>query len=198
MFSHISFEKLADLAEGLASAADRTESMKHLAHCAGCAQKLAKLESAISLMRVDHSEMPPRDVVSNTIGMFASRAAQPTSVIDRIVAALSFDSFQTRPAFAVRSAKTTAIRQLVFAAGAYDLDLRVTARNDICQLTGQVLGKRCAEGDAIELKSDSYHAVAPLNPECQFAFHDVPNGTYSLHVKFDDLEIEIPEFKLEA
>lgn len=196
---HIPFSRLADLAEGRMSVTERSDSRAHISACSRCAAQTEKLEGVINLMRTDKAEDAPRDLVAHTINLFRTRAASVSkepALIKRIVAALSFDSFQTSPAYAVRSGQAAA-RQLLYSAGECDLDLRITPNGELWNVSGQVLGKDCTGGH-VEMESASSVARAALNQQCEFALTAVPTGGYHLRLCLTDLEVEIPQLELKA
>ena len=197
MKQHIPFAKLAELTEGRLSAAERSQSLAHISACLRCAAQTAKLEGVINLMRTDKAEDAPRDLVSYAINLFHGHTApEKASLVRRMVAALSFDSFQTSPAYAVRSGHT-ATRQLFYSAEGCDLDLRITPSGEVWNVSGQVLGKDCAGGH-VEMEGASSVAKADLNDQCEFALTAVPAGGYQLRLCLTDLEVEIPQLELKA
>jgi anti-sigma factor RsiW len=196
MLNHLTFAKLADLAEGRLSSNEQEASSSHLSTCSRCTAKLASLNSVVGLMRTDRAEDAPPELVARAINLFRSRAAtrQP-SLVKRIVAALSFDSLQMSPAFGVRSGQSSA-RQLLFVAGEYDLDLRITQNGETWNVSGQVFGEECV-GGKIELEGET--AIrADLNNQCEFTMAAVPAGSYQLRLRLPDLEVEIPQLELRA
>ena len=56
---HISFARLADLAEGRLSPDEAAGARAHLADCTSCAGQAAQLEHLTALMRADSSEDAP-------------------------------------------------------------------------------------------------------------------------------------------
>lgn len=193
---HIPFEKLADLAENRVTADESGAMRDHLSACADCHGQLARLEQLVNLMRTDTAEDAPADLVSSTLNLFRPRKpeAKP-SVMQRVMAVLSFDSRQLSPAFGVRSGQSVA-RQLLFSVGEHDLDLRVAPDDGAWVVSGQVLGE-CASGQ-VELRSQSLSEQAPINDLCEFVLPRVPSGKYSLVISFSETEIEVPEFELKA
>ncbi|HEY0545056.1 MAG TPA: hypothetical protein VGC91_06635 [Pyrinomonadaceae bacterium] len=193
---HIPFEKLADLAENRQSAEEREAMRSHLADCSDCAAQMNRLEHLVKLMRTDAAEDAPRDVVSNALNLFRPRAVEEKpSVLQRVMAVLSFDSRQLSPAFGVRSGQSVA-RQLLFSVGEHDLDLRVAPDDGAWVVSGQVLGE-CERG-RVELRSESVEERAEMNELCEFTLPRVPSGKYSLVINFKQTEIEVPEFELKA
>jgi hypothetical protein len=198
MLNHLSFTKLADMAEGRMAGDERNLSSAHLSACPRCAAKLNRLESVLGLMRTDETEDAPREVVSRAINLFRSRVASQTpSLVQRIVAALSFDSLQTTPAYGVRSGQAATARQLLYNAGEYDLDLRITETGEGWVVSGQVLGEERAGGQ-IELEGERGVVQADLNEQSEFMLPAVPTGSYDLRLRFTDLEVEVPQLELRA
>lgn len=196
-FQHLPFEKLADLAEGRLGGNERTKAEAHLGGCERCAAQLARIEQTVSLMRTDESVDAPRDVLASVVGLFRQRAAasQERSLARRVLAALSFDSLQTAPAFGVRSGQAAA-RQMLFSAGDNDLDVRVQPSGESWVVSGQVLGE--CSGGRVSLKGAETDAVAELNELCEFTLPPVPAGSYTLLLQLSEMEVEVPELQLRA
>jgi hypothetical protein len=198
MLNHLSFTKLADMAEGRMAADERNLSSAHLSACPRCATKLTRLESVLGLMRTDETEDAPPQIVSSAINLFRSRAtSKAPSLVQRIVAALSFDNLQMTPAYGVRSGQVATARQLLYSAGDYDLDLRITETGEGWVVSGQVLGEERAGGQ-IELEGGESVVQADLNHQSEFRLPAVPTGSYRLRLRFTDLEIEVPQLELRA
>jgi hypothetical protein len=193
---HIPFEKLADIAEHRQSPEENEAMHSHLSDCQDCSRQLAKLEKLVNLMLTDTAEDAPPAVVSRTLNMFRTRVAEEKpSIIERVMAVLSFDSRQLSPAFGVRSGQSVA-RQLLFSVGEHDLDLRVAPDDGAWVVSGQVLGE-CEHGEVL-LRGASASESATLNELCEFTLPRVPSGKYSLVIRFSHTEIEVPEFELKA
>jgi anti-sigma factor RsiW len=193
---HIPFEKLADLAENRQNPEESDATRAHLADCSDCAAQAARLAQLVNLMRTDLAEDAPRDVISHALNLFRPRRSEARpSVMQRVMAVLSFDSRQLSPAFGVRSGQSVA-RQLLFSVGEHDLDLRVAPDDGAWVVSGQVLGE-CESGQ-VELRSESVAESALMNDLCEFTLPRVPSGKYSLIINFSGTEIEVPEFELKA
>jgi hypothetical protein len=193
---HISFEKLADLVENRLADEERRASLDHLSACSRCAARSDELGQLINLMRTDKAEDAPRDVRANALALFAGRVASTkTGVVERLLAALSFDSTQLSPSYGLRSGHAAA-RQLLYSAGENDLDLRIKPSGAEWVVSGQVLGQ--CSGGTVELHGEEYNAVAPLNDMCEFALPPVPSGRYTLRLRLSDIEVEVPGFELKA
>ncbi|HYJ47793.1 MAG TPA: hypothetical protein VEV81_14345 [Pyrinomonadaceae bacterium] len=197
MHNHPPFEKLADLAEGRLNTGESEALQAHTSACSRCAEKLGGLERVVGLMRSDEAENAPEELISRAVNLFRSRAAsKEPSLVKRLVAALSFDSFQMSPAYGVRSGQAQA-RQLLYTAGNYDLDLRVTQAGEAWNLSGQVLGEECPGGH-IEITGESATVRADLNEQCEFSLSSLPAGNYQLRLRWKELEVEIPRLELKA
>ena len=198
-FSHIPFHRLVDQAEQLLAPAEEAQLQQHLATCSRCREELAEIAQVINLMRLDKAVDPPPAVTARALRLFQPRIAEPTrSLLQRIVASLQFDSLHLSPAMGLR-ASTAAPRQLLFTAGDYDVDLRVTpaAATSTWALSGQVLGGEQVGGH-VELQSHATHATAPLSPLNEFVLPSVPAGHYTLVVHLPDREIAIESVELDA
>ncbi len=193
---HIPFEKLADLAENRRTVEESSPDSTHLADCADCNAQLSRLSHLMNVMRYDTAPDAPRDLVQNALNLFGPRRSEAKpSLVQRVMAVLSFDSRQLSPAFGVRSGQSVA-RQLLFSVGEQDLDLRVAPDDGAWVVSGQVLGD-CTSGEVV-LRSESVSESAPLNELCEFTLPRVPSGKYSLLISFSGTEIEVPEFELKA
>ena len=133
----------------------------------------------------------PRYVVRSAIDIFSPERRPP---LPRIIATLIFDSRNAGPAFGMRSLHATS-RQLLYEAQHTDLDLRITIQNEECVVAGQVLREGC-NGGLVEISGASGSAEASLNELCEFTLPAIPPGTYSLTVRMQDVEIEIPKLEL--
>lgn len=190
--THISLETLASIADNRGTSATSEAAMTHISTCSTCHDKLSRLQQLILMMRTDSSTDAPRDVLTAALNIFSQEKRSP---LRRIVALLTFDSRDASPAFGMRSLFTTS-RQMLYSAEETDLDLRVTMLNDECVLAGQVIGAGCA--GSVEISGVAGRSEATLNEVCEFTLPPVPAGKYSLIVKMQDLQIEIPELDLKV
>ena len=194
---HIPFRTLAEMTgEGFAGE-EREAAQRHIAGCSRCAGQLERLAKTVNLMRADRTEDAPPETIARAVNLLRLRRAEPpASLVRRVLAALSFDSMQLAPAYGVRSGGPAA-RQLLYSAGEHDLDLRVTTKDDSWVISGQVLGQGCTGGDVL-LQGTSGQASASLNELCEFSLKPVPSGSYTLRVRFNDMEVEVPGLELRA
>jgi hypothetical protein len=192
--THISLETLVDIAEERSTPDAQEAAMTHISTCSTCNDTLQQLQQLILMMKTDSTTDAPPDVLNSAINIFA--APEKPAPLRRIVALLMFDSRNASPAFGMRSGLTTS-RQMLYSAEEIDLELRITVQNDECILAGQVIGEGCAEG-LVEISGVAGTSRATLNDICEFTLPPIPVGNYSLTVKMQDREIEIPELELKG
>lgn len=187
---HIPFTTLVDVADE--NSATSGEISEHLSTCSDCSSQLEKIRQTIGLMRSDTIENPPTSFVQDARKIFRSRAAsREPSLVRRVVASLSFDSFTAAPAFGLRSQRSGG-RQLIYSTETADIELRVSPENEVA---GQVLGATCEDGK-VNLESESFSASTRLNELCEFSFGAVPAGTYKISVQLPGLSVDIPKLEL--
>jgi hypothetical protein len=197
---HLPFERVVDLVEKRLVGADAQQARSQLATCDACAASLATVERIVALMRRDAAsqghEEPPTHAVQRAVRIFCQRPPPAR----RLLATLLFDSaIQPLAVAGVRGPEAPG-RQLIFTAGGYDLELRLTASPDgqLHTLRGQVLGP-CEGAGRIEL-ADAQSSVreAVLDELCQFDLETVPSGKYTLTLYVPDVVIELSEIELRS
>jgi anti-sigma factor RsiW len=195
-FQHLPYEKLADMADDRLPADQSTAAQAHISGCSRCSTQLARVKQTINLMRTDDAEDAPRYAMASVLNLFRTRAAaSEPSLVQRVLAALSFDSLQSSPAYGVRSGQAAA-RQMLYSAGENDLDLRVQPSGETWIVSGQVLGE--CTGGKIRLEGTAAEASVELNELCEFTLPAVPPGSYTLRLRLNEVEVEVPEFRLGA
>lgn len=192
---HIAPDEMADLIDDRETLDNRGQMMAHISECHDCSLEYRRLEQLITLMKTDRAEDAPRDVLSQIINLFPKQAAAP-SMARRLMAALSFDSFTTKPAFGVRSGQAAA-RQLVYSIEGNDIELRVTAEEDQWIVSGQVLRESC-DAARVEINGATGSASTALNDSCEFTLPPLPRGDYFLRILMPGLEIELPQLDLKG
>jgi hypothetical protein len=100
------------------------------------------------------------------------------------------------PAFGVRSGQATS-RQLLYSAEESDIDLRISSQDDQWIVAGQLLGRDCV-GGRVEIEGERGLAVAALDELCEFMLPPVPSGNYTLRLRLQDAEVELPQLELKA
>ncbi len=190
--SHIPFDRLVDWVEARLTAEERNQLQRHLTDCAHCRQELTQVERLFGLMQSDTSVDPPPAVINRAVRLFRPRQAEVTPpLLQRIVAALQFDSLQLAPATGLRSG-AAAPRQLLFSAGDYDLDLRLTPteQTDGWLLTGQVLGSDTPTG-RVTVEGATGVVETSLSLLGEFVLPPVTAGNYTLVVQLADAKITV-------
>jgi hypothetical protein len=194
---HVPVSQLADYVEGRLPPDKRVDLETHLAICSRCSNRLAELERLIGRMRADASEDAPDSVIDRAIRLFQSRT-EPESASSgfrkRIMAMLHFDSIGLAPALGVRSEKPGA-RQMLFHAGADEIDLRIEPAGQGWLLSGQILGESGAGGVAV-LQGSEGTTEATLNELSEFILPPVPKGIYKLTLNLTNVDVEIEELKI--
>ena len=120
------------------------------------------------------------------------------SMIDRVMAALSFDNWAT-PAFApgLRQASGTT-RHLLYSTQGRDIDLRIVPHSGRYAIAGQILGPdasgvvelRLLAGDASSCQT------APLDDLGEFRLGDLAAGTYGMTLRLATTHIELPPIEV--
>jgi hypothetical protein len=128
------------------------------------------------------------------------RAPQRTpALLQRWVAALSFDSWASAPVAAGMRALPSDVRQMLFAAEACDVDLRIAPAAGGFALSGQLLGP-AAEGrvelTAVGHGSDGMRRSVVLDAQSEFRIDAVSSGHYLLTVHLGGDEIALPPIHL--
>lgn len=142
----------------------------------------------------------PEAVVQRAINVFRARvpAAAAPSLLQRVLASLSFDSAGAwLPAHGVRGS-AQASRQLLFSTEGRDIDLRIMAAeggglrdSGRWVIFGQLLGPdregraelNCGDGDVREVALDDM---------LEFRFDHVPGGSVRLALHLGGLVVELP------
>lgn len=154
-----------------------------------------KLEHIISRMQADASVDAPADSLKYVSDLFRTRAAAARpSLARRIVAALTMDLMPDRAAFGERSAAGGQARQMLFDAGEFAIDLRVTRCAKGFDVRGQVLGDigRCS----VTLSNGGISAAADADAEGAFRFDDVTAGTYTIVITGENGELVVENIDL--
>lgn len=190
---HITFSDLTELAEEHSKTSPETEA--HLAVCSECSSQLQLIRQTIGFMRSDTVEDAPAELIQRTKSIFRRKVVEHgPSLLQVILASLTFDSLTNAPAFGLRS-QTSAGRQLIYSTETADIDVRVSPENDQWQIVGQLLGADCPGGE-VELEGDDFSASAELNELCEFSFGAVPAGAYKISICLPDQLIKTPRLEL--
>lgn len=189
--NHIPLEELIDLAEEREAAQETTA--LHLKLCTDCSGTLTRLEQTLGLMKTDRAADAPRDVLHRAISVFQVRD-QRRSLLRRVMASLTFDSFSLAPAFRTRSSQSEE-RQLIYSAEGYDIDLHISSTDNKWLIAGQVLGQSCRAGE-IAIEGEGVAFSSPLSESCEFKLPVVSAGEYRLRLRLAGIEVEVPRLEL--
>lgn len=190
--SHIPLNRFIEWVEAQLTAEEQQQLQAHIDGCARCRTEATEIRRLLTIMHSDRTPDPPAAVVARALRIFPPRPApSTTSLLQRIVAALQFDSGQLTPALGLRSG-AAAPRQLLFTAGDYDLDLRLTPAEqaDGWILSGQVLGGDAPTGQ-VRLQGATTTAQVPLTAPGEFVLPPIVAGAYTLVVQLADTEIAV-------
>lgn len=155
------------------------------------------LNKIVRLMQTDNSADAPSDSIKWTKNLFLSRAAAPKkSLVQKVLAVLQMDLSPDKAAFGERSASASAVRQMLFGAGDYQIDLRIAKTNKGFTVTGQILGADSAEAE-IKLFNDRKNFTAKINELSEFKFDNISKDKYTLSLTFKDKEIIIESIEIE-
>jgi len=131
----------------------------------------------------------------------AWRAPSPAvpGLMDRVVAVLRFDSRHSDAALALRT-RGAAPRQLLYAVGAHDIDLRVQNQAgdpNRFEIAGQVLGPAAQGRVTWQADSDATPgAPAALDELGEFVLAGLPPGQGRLLLTLDGQPVELPPIEL--
>ena len=178
--SHISNEEITGIADG--RQAPSNETAQHLKTCAHCAEELARYETVVGLMRRDDSAPAPAAARQFARDIFRARQTQlqpqTESLTKRIKTTLKIDWSGLTPAFGERSSSSVASaaneRQMLFAAGDYDVDLRLKQTENGFAARGQVLGE-LPRNCSIFLETTSFTAECSVDEMGFFSFSPLPS-----------------------
>lgn len=144
-------------------------------------------------------EAAPEHVIQRAFTIWQPRraAAGPPSLVQRLVAAIGFDSGWTLlPAAGVRAAAARQ-RQMLFTIGSHDLDLRIRPQaGEGFLLSGQLLGPE-VQGELSVQVADHRQRVA-LDTLAEFRFDAVPAGECRLVLHLAGADCELPPVVLAA
>ena len=155
------------------------------------------LERVVGAMRRDAAwnEEPPAEVGARAVRLFRARNSnEPLSLLQRLQAVLHFDSLLTPQPVGLRSGQPIE-RQLLFTAGEYSVDLRITPSGGLWSLAGQVLGPTVGGGQAA-LAGLVATVEAILNELSEFVLPPVPAGDYTLTLRLSDVEVEVARLQI--
>jgi anti-sigma factor RsiW len=194
---HLTFNQLVDFVESRLPPEKVADVEAHIAACLRCSREIDRLKKLIELMRTDAPEDAPPSVIARVLDSFRSRILpifRPAGLRRSVLAVLRFDSLGMAPAFGMRSG-IPGTRQLLYSAGAREIDLRIEPRAQEWIVSGQVFGGPTVDAQ-IELDggNDTHRTV--LNDQSEFTLPGVQAGRYRLILSLRDIDIEVDELKI--
>jgi hypothetical protein len=190
----LSYEQLVALAE-------QPQEQTELALLSTSDRELVeRLRGTFALLADDQSVAPPDHVRNRALRLMRRPAAAPgPGLLARLRAVLAFDSLAAAPPAGVRG-EAARLRQLLFRAGSFDVDMQVLPQGGRLRLLGQVLARSGATptGEALLSQGARPLASVELDELGEFSFDELLPGTYSLLIRTPDAEIDVPEITFAA
>ncbi|MCS6826385.1 MAG: hypothetical protein NZ553_07220 [Caldilinea sp.] len=157
--------------------------VEHLAACAHCRQELATLRDLAGELEVARRSAPDQTDLNAYRALFKHVRVQPTSlqrVLDRICAALAWDSRLQPTLQGVRGFEMNSYRQ-VYWAGDIEIELMVERTGRLRRVQGELLNER-SEGGAtpilVELLDANGTVLHTVECEDRFYMEKVAPGVY--------------------
>ncbi len=150
------------------------------------------IDKIIHLMEADSSIDAPQDAIKWAKNIYRSRAVEPKrSLAQKVLAVLQMDLLPGKAAFGERSASSAQARQMLFSAGENSIDLRITKTEKGSNIRGQILGEGLANS---KVKLGEFET--DCNELSEFAFKQIPDGTYDFTVRTGDAEIVVENLEI--
>ena len=167
--------------------------------CPQCQAAVARIEDVLQAVQQDRTYAPPAAVLRKAFSVFRNQTKVTEQSRKPLLARLLFDSRLQPSLAAVRGPLQN--RQMLFRVGKVDIDLQITPENDERKLVGQILGSEDARGGpsafvSLTGKSGAVVQGAEADHLGQFAFQQVPSGTYDLVFDIQGQEIAITDLDL--
>jgi hypothetical protein len=149
------------------------------------------IKKIVRLMETDDSADAPKDAVLWSQNLFRSRVVEPKkSVVERILAVLQVDLAPNQAVFGERSASAEGARQMLFDAGAQQIDLRIAKSGKDFKVAGQVLGEGFSGAKAMLFNAEKKFTTES-NELSEFLFEKIKKGKYTLTLQILGKEIII-------
>ena len=194
---HIPEERLQDFAEDRLGAAEAARVRVHLATgCRQCAEELAVRTRMLTALQADRAPAAPAAVLERAFALFETLERAP-SLLERIVAALVFDSrLQPVPAGA-RAMGEAASFKLLFEAGEATIGLLCARKDDHWQIAGQILTEAPLEPSwQVSAVSETQEQQTGADSLGEFQLRDLTPGVYDLSLRTLHREILLMNIEL--
>jgi hypothetical protein len=187
-----SLEELLGLIQETLEGRTKTEIASHVTTCSKCEENQRWLSQILNLAATDESFDFPEDVIQWSVAQFKAASSTAPSRM-QILAKLVFDNLLPAQAMEVRStAPPAGIRQMLYNAGNYDVDIRIEQLPDLnsFHLIGQIMAAENTgaqlEGLIVRLTGGASDASAVTDARGMFHLRSIKPGEY-------DLSINLPE-----
>lgn len=194
--NHPTYQTLINYYENNLPEVEQVKVKKHLAQpCEQCGAKINHLRSVFSITATDRTIAPPAAVLQQAVALFQKRGPAPATPLQRILAALQFDSrMQLSPAAFRGIARS---RQLLYSAQDIDIDLQLTPEQGGQNLIGQIITPS-QEWEShthafvcLEDQSSNLLYGTETDSQGQFSFRQIEPGNYNLVLATANQEIAI-------
>ena len=200
--AHLNYTTLLNYLENRLSAEERSTVEEHLAgSCQHCGGRLTLLQAVLRSTQGDRSAAPPQAVLKRAVDISRSqREHSQRKPWVRVMAALSFDSRLQLSSAATRGA--TRARQMLFTTEQVDIDLQIKPGRGDSDLLGQMLSTR-PSGEVVpafvSLQNNTGTLLRATETDLlgQFAFRQIPSGSYDLIFDLEQEEIAITGLEFE-
>lgn len=198
--THPAYEILVNYLENTLSPLEQAEVEGHLsAPCPACRRKVEQLRTVFAAAAADKTVAPPAEVLNRAIAIHQKQAKARENPILRALATLQFDSRLQLSAMPSRGAART--HQMLYSAQHVDIDLKITPDHGEHDLVGQILAEeKTAEGSSafVTLQNEAGESLKGIETDSfgQFAFRQVPSGTYDLLFDLGSQEVSITRLEL--
>ncbi len=200
--AHLNYETLLNYLENKLPAKERGQAEAHLAGpCQQCGQRLALLQAVLRSTQGDKTVAPPETILKRAIDIGRSqREESQRKPWVRVIAALSFDSRLQLSSAATRGAAHT--RQMLFTTEQVDIDLQIKPGRENSDLLGQMLSTRRSGAGVpafVSLQNNTGTLLRATETDSlgQFAFRQIPSGSYDLVFDLEQEEIAITGLEFE-
>ncbi len=193
---HLNVEELVSYVEGQARIDAKPVIEKHLNACTDCTEVSREIRNLLTRLQQDAAYEPPVQLLQQSIDVFQPVMQTPSgSKLRKIIGILVFDTYE-QPALAGMRHVGAPPRQLLFRAGAVDVDVKIESMeaNDRITLVGQVLSDGAKFFDNTPVKLESHGVVrykTRTNVVGEFTFDEVPKDTYHLTVDLPEGQITL-------
>lgn len=198
--THPGYEILVSYLENTLSPLEQAKVDEHLsAPCPDCKRKVNQLRIVFDAAMTDKTVAPPVDVLNRAIAIHQKQAKARANPILRALATLQFDSRQQLSAMPSRGAART--HQMLYSAQHVDIDLKITPEHGEHDLVGQILAEEKTDERStafVTLQNEAGESLKGVETDLfgQFAFRQVPSGTYDLLFDLGSQEVSITRLEL--